>query len=304
MIREQWDGGEWQEHCCQLLSMRYGTDVQIIPDRDRGDGGLEAYHFDGTGYQCYAPQEAYNTTALTDAQKVKISTDIAKLDKDPARTKRLLGSITLRRWVLLTPNFDSKELVMFARDKSEKVRKHPRPSWCHETFEIVVSDDSIFAREVAQLYERVHTGVDLDIPDPSGDDIFAATSGGMADRLTDKLLAEPHFAADADRLGRYKSTILSDYVRGCDQFSELESRYPTMYASVQRRLKSTLRGLARELEGTLGAGPVVIDTLQRRLEQNLQQDAPGLSPVLCHELARYAIALWLVECPLYFPAAA
>jgi hypothetical protein len=65
-----------------------------------------------------------------------------------------------------------------------------------------------------------------------------------------------------------------------------------------------LGGLSRELAGTPGAGPVVVETLMRRLANALQSDVPGLAPLLCEELARYAVALWFVDCPLYFPAAA
>jgi hypothetical protein len=45
----------------------------------------------------------------------------------PEQTKALIGDVVLRRWVLLTPEFDSRKLVEYARTKSEKVRKAPRP---------------------------------------------------------------------------------------------------------------------------------------------------------------------------------
>jgi hypothetical protein len=305
MTREPWDGNEWQEHCCQLLQMKYGPHIQIIPDRDRGDGGLEAYHFDGTGYQCYAPEELYSVSKLTDAQKSKIAEDIGKLNKNPERTRRLLGTVVLKKWVLLTPYLYSKDLVEYARKKSISVRSaNPRPFWCDQTFEIVISDDKMFAFELAQLLGRVDNRIYIESPETSDDDIFAATQGGIAERLTKKLAEEPRFAADNDRLGRYKSSLLIDYVRGRDQFEELGNSYPNVYRNVQRRYKSTLNGLHRELEGTPGAGPTVIETLLRRLQGELERDAPGLSPMMYEELARYAVALWFVECPLYFPAAA
>jgi hypothetical protein len=304
MIREQWGGTEWQEHCRQLLASKFGTDIQFIPDRYRGDGGLEAYHFDGTGYQCYAPQESYNTTALTDAQKAKIARDIAKLTNDPTGTRALLGSIVLVKWVLLTPDFDSRELVAYARTKSEKVRKDPRPFWCHEHFEIVIATDEIFAVERATLYGQLAGGIYLELPDPDDDDLFAATGGDTADRLAEKLRQEPSFATDPVRLGKYKSSLLIDYVRGRQQLELLANDYSSVHAAIQRRFRSTLGGLSRELAGTPGAGPVVVETLMRRLATALQADAPGLSPLLCEELARYAVALWFVDCPLYFPAAA
>ena len=70
--REQWGGDEWEEHCCLLLGAKYGENIQFVPARTGGDGGLEAYRLDcGTTYQCYAPQDALTVQAQTDAQKRK-----------------------------------------------------------------------------------------------------------------------------------------------------------------------------------------------------------------------------------------
>ena len=91
-VREQWDGGEWQEHCCRTAGCKTGEDIQFIPDRVRGDGGLEAYRLDdGTVYQCYAPQNSFSVQAQTDAQKSKIARDIHKLVSKPEDTANLLG---------------------------------------------------------------------------------------------------------------------------------------------------------------------------------------------------------------------
>lgn len=303
MIRAQWDGKEWQEHCRRLLALKHGAEIQFIPDRFRGDGGLEAYCFDGVGYQCYAPQEAYNTTALTDAQKRKINADISKLRDNPDATRALIGNIVLRRWVLLTPDFDSRELVEYARMKSEKVRQTPRPFWCHEEFEIVIHKDDIFATEIATLYGQVASGVHMDLPEPGEDDLFAAAAGGAAERLEAKLATEPALARDPVALGSYKSMLLRNYVRGHQQLDLLANGYASMHAAIERRFRSTLNGLPVELLGTAG-GPVVVQTLLRRLTEDLQRDVPGLDAVLCEELAHYAIAQWFVDCPLYFPVPA
>jgi hypothetical protein len=303
VIREQWDGKEWQEHCRRLLARRHGVDIQFIPDRFRGDGGLEAYCFDGVGYQCYAPQEAYTTSALTDAQKRKINTDIAKLRDNPEATRALLGGVVLNRWVLLTPEFDSRELVEYARKKSEKVRQDPRPFWCAEQFEIVIHRDDVFAAEIAAIYGQVAPGLHLDLPEPEEDDLFAAAAGGAAVRLESKLALEPSLAVDAQALGSFKSMLLRNYVRGRKQLDLLANEYPSMNVAIERRLKSTLMGLPVDLLGE-ARGPVVVQTLLRRLAEDLRRDVPGLDAVLCEEIAQYAIAQWFVDCPLYFPVPA
>jgi hypothetical protein len=301
VIREQWNGDEWQEHCCRLLAARHGVEIQFIPDRGRGDGGLEAYTFDGVGYQCYAPDEAYSTASLTTAQKGKINRDIKRLSKDPAGTKKLLGTLQLRKWVLLTPDFDSRTLVEHARALSEGTRNAPRPDWCHADFEIVIATDDLFAAERGRLYGQLADGLHLDVAEPDDDELFRAAAGGVADTLTRKLAVEPMLGASSTSLAAYRSSLLIDYVRGQQQLEILANDYGSLHAVVARRFTSTLRGLGRELPGVEGSGPVVIETLLRRLSDNLHADAPALHQLLCDELARFAVALWFVQCPLYFP---
>jgi hypothetical protein len=49
-----WDPKDWENRVLQLIRERHGSDnVVRIPDKDRGDLGLEAYTYDGSVYQCY-----------------------------------------------------------------------------------------------------------------------------------------------------------------------------------------------------------------------------------------------------------
>lgn len=303
VIRQQWEGTEWQSHCRQLLAIKYGVEIQFVPDRDRGDGGLEAYCFDGTGYQCYAPQEAYTATTLTNSQKKKISTDTAKLSRDEAKTRALIGDVQIRRWVLLTPEFDSRTLVEYARKKSKKIREtDPRPFWATADLEIVVATDELFAAEKSSLYGSPVDALHVEIPRASDDEIYAAVGGPLADRLTSKLSVDPGLGSNPHALSAYRASVLGDYVRGKGQMEVLANDYSSLLAAVQRRFESVLTGLPRELPGTPGAGPVVVETIIRRLADGLGSDAPSLMPVFREELARHAVATWLVDCPLYFQA--
>jgi len=53
---EQFDGDEWQEFIVQLLYLRYGTDLVEVPDKHKGDRGIEAFTNDGCAFQCYSPE--------------------------------------------------------------------------------------------------------------------------------------------------------------------------------------------------------------------------------------------------------
>ena len=306
MIREAWDGGEWQVHCRRLLAMKYGENVQFVPDRDRGDGGLEAYRLDaGVVYQCYAAQDAYDVPALTDAQKRKIRQDVKKLVDDPVKTANIIGQDTLiERWVLLTPYCDSKELIIYAREKSKEIRSAtPCAPWCHPDFQIVVADDDEFSAQKILLYGNSAIGLELSVSEPGHAEI-ESVANDLALRLLPKLQVDPALASSRESLTRYSDEIILDYVRGGRQLEILEQEYTLVAEVVSRRAKSTLRSLTRLSLGTPGSGPEMVNSLTDRLESDFHSSAPSLSPLLCEELARHFIAAWFVECPLRFASRA
>lgn len=300
--REQWDGGEWQEHCRRLLGARYGENVQFVPDRVGGDGGLEAYRLDcGTVYQCYAPEDAFTPQAQTDAQKNKIQRDIHKLVDKPDETVALLGNgYLVTRWVLLTPEYDDKELIKYARVKSEKTRSiEPRPAWCGADFQIVVaSDKEQFPVELGMLTAPADI-IRLNVPEMTDEDVYASVEDGVAARLTQKLNACQSLRVDDTVLTSYRSTILVDYVYGTKQLAILEDKFSLAYAAVDQRARATLRRLPQRLAAGSG-DPAGVETLTRGLAADFLMDVPALARVACDDLAHYYVAAWWLQCPLRF----
>ncbi|AYF28834.1 hypothetical protein CSH63_15490 [Micromonospora tulbaghiae] len=306
-VREQWDGGEWQVHCCTLLAIRHGEDVQFIPDRVRGDGGMEAYRLDdGVVYQCYAPEIALNTAAQTTAQKGKIRDDIAKLVGKPADTMKLLGDgYSIRRWVLLTPDYDDKELVKYARYKSKKTRDlAPRPPWCHDDFQIVIcTDKELFPTELKTLSGMSAGSIHINVPEPDDDEAVEDLGPTLAQRLRNKLAEHPQLSDDPDRLDGQCTDTIFEYVYGKRQLEVLESRYGLAYEAVVRRARSTFRTIRRKMDAGSGGPSDLIDLIEQ-LTSSFSRDVPALAPLACDELARHYVASWLIDCPLRFRSTA
>ncbi|MGW8361960.1 hypothetical protein ACWGK1_15485, partial [Streptomyces wedmorensis] len=223
MIREQWSGGEWEAYCRRLLSMRYDSNIQFIPARDGGDGGLEAFRFDGVGYQCYAPEDAYSLESQTTSQKRKITKDLKRLCDDVEGTCRLLGDVRLHTWILMTPEFDSRSLIEHAQKKKKDVTSIiPRPKWLADEFKVLVISDEDFAPERARLTNQVETELHLDVPDPDESSWSTAEGSEIAERVRAKLSAVPSLASDIEWLNDYQDGILRVYFRGQSQMERLK----------------------------------------------------------------------------------
>src|SRR5436305_8600583 len=115
-----WSGDEWQEHVLLLLKRHYGPgEFQEVPDTDQGDAGLEGFSNDGCAYQCYAPEEPLTLQQRAEKHKRKIYKDIQKFVKNQAVLLALIGSVKIKRWILVVPRIDSKEVIGYAEKQVE-----------------------------------------------------------------------------------------------------------------------------------------------------------------------------------------
>ena len=95
---DQWSGDDWESYCRQLLTQRYGTSYQPVPDRDRGDFGIDGFTSDGEVFQCYAAQDPLGDADLRKKQRVKITEDLKKLENNIEVVSQLTAPAKINRW--------------------------------------------------------------------------------------------------------------------------------------------------------------------------------------------------------------
>jgi len=302
----EWDPEEWQAYCEELLTVHYGVRVQIVPDRGQGDGGLEAYVADECiAFQCYAPESPFSLDAQTAAQRNKIRTDTKKLIDHPDRTQRLIGAgRTIREWVLLTPSFEDKALVVYANDRSLEVRRlASEQAWCDPLFRVSVHDDSLFAIARAHLLGGRQGGrIAVDSPRVNLDEV--RQSGdldlGIEATLDEKLVADSNLARSPRLFGAYKEEVLRDYFRGGAELARLARDVPSVHKSANECADIVFDGLARSLAEADGRPVVVVGAIQEKLQRVMEGRMPALTLDLIILLSRYFVASWWIQCPLQF----
>src|SRR3546814_20544433 len=73
-------------------------------------------------YQCYAVEEPLDIAIRADRQKSKITTDLKKLIAGASEVSKLLLSKPLKKWILLVPVHDSKDVNMHCAKKTADLR--------------------------------------------------------------------------------------------------------------------------------------------------------------------------------------
>src|SRR5438034_5031664 len=115
---------DWQRLALQLLKLRYDVGQFLeVPDTVHGDYGIEGFSRDGIAFQCYAPEgEPLSVAELTKRQKAKVARDLRKLVFNAAKLAQVVGQTVLKRWVLLVPRWEDKELISYSEQIAKEVR--------------------------------------------------------------------------------------------------------------------------------------------------------------------------------------
>lgn len=307
MSDRDWDPNDWQAYCLELMTVHYGVRVQPVPDRDRGDGGLEAYvASESTAFQCYAPENPYTLASQTDSQINKIRLDTKKLVDDSQRTSRLIGpGRVINEWVLLTPTYESKRIIEYAHKRSvEVLSKSLTSSWIGDDFRISVHDDSLFAaaRNTLAGARRHQLSVETEATDLQFLRNQKLIPAGIEKVLTDKFLVDPQLKASERKLAGYLDENLKDYFRGAQELERLSRDAPSVHKMVTKCSEVIFSGLARDLAMAEGRPTVVVGSIEDKLKATLHAEVPSFGVDLLNLLARYFIASWWVQCPLEFDA--
>jgi len=296
-----WLGDEWQTYCDGLFREKHGSTGYVrVPDRDRGDLGMEGYSIDGSGtiYQCYAT-EATDVGKRFEKQRDKITRDLGKLVAKKDRVAKLLGSHAMTCWVLMVPVHDSKELVIHARAKEEEIRKEDL-SFLADGFTVLIWTDGDFAKERAAL-DRAGVAT---IPPPKSltDDDVSESVAAMkeaAGQKIEEMSAKLRRAGTPDVLSA-RERLLRQVVEADNIREHLRREFPTTSELVLTELDIEERDVIQERDfKQLHSGSAI--TVRERLKERLAASVPAIGPDQASQLAHGAVGRWLLECPLDFP---
>lgn len=295
-----WDGDEWEEWCILLIRRRYGADqVQVVPAKHRGDLGIEAFTYDGCAFQCYAAQEPITVKDRYEKQRDKLTADLAKLADRQEKFLRLLGNVTIRRYMFMVPFFDSHELVQHASTKAAEYRALNLPH-LHSDFQIVVVDEDAYAdiREEVLLKPRPlvevqeHTQEDVAAWIRANEQAVSAAERKLLGVIQD----------DPRRLQAIEALIMQ-YIKGENALADIRRKFPENWEMTTRYRNQKEQLLIFEYPST-DIGFNSLATIAKEIEHELSEEVPALDSRLRIAIAWASIADWIMRCPLDFPSVA
>lgn len=294
-------GEDWQNWVDKLLTLHFGiSEYQRVPDHQRGDAGIEGYSISsGCVYQAYGPEEPLTTKELYDKQRNKITNDIKKFIENKDILISILGSIKIKRWILVVPRFESKDLLSHAWKKANEVINANLP-YVDTDFKILIQDENSFEIERNKL---LNLGVgDINI---LPEEVTSARITEWADKsdrlvsvLDDKISHLSTIKTDAERKD-FRNKIIQCYLEGQNLLEELRM-YPLEYEKIiqiksqQAKYLSIETKIREESEGKMLAS--CID----KMKDSVKESVPSVGGSTIDVIAMQAVSEWMILCPLNF----
>lgn len=271
-------GDEWQDWAEKLLQRYYGPgEYQKIPDNHKGDAGLEGFTVStGHAYQVYGPFEPLSTADRHEKLRTKITNDIRKFIENRDVLTKLLGNVKIRRWILLVPYFDSKEIVVHAAKKTQEVLGANLP-YVSLDFRVCIEDEGQFAVERDQLINARMAVISVEAQDVTDQSMaeWADENDSLVRTAETKIRRISKLDSDAKRR-QFRDSLVRAYLLGQNTLEELR-KYPIPYENIRKVKSHKERYLTLEIMGSSGTNMDIFTASVDGIRKTVAQEVPGVS---------------------------
>lgn len=300
-VVQQWNPDDWEAFALSLLQARHGAlAVHKIPATHKGDLGIDFYcTAEAVVYQCYAVEEPVDVDTRAARQKSKITTDIKKMVDAPTEVSKLFLGVPVKKWVLLAPVHNSKDVNLHCAKKTLDLR-NLKLKHIDSDVEVCVHDQKSFPGAALQAAMSSLTNVSLSVAEPTKAELDA-WQAGSADLLANATTKLAKRTAPSTVQAAVAEGV-EIFLKGGALIDALRSNAPDLHERVAAAI--SIRGRRLTFAGPQG-GPVPNNILNTELETligAIKEAAPTLSQANAEEIAMGVVSEWIMRCPLDFPA--
>lgn len=296
---QQWNPDDWESFALSLLHARHGNlSVQKVPATHQGDFGIDFYcTSDSVIYQCFAVEEPVDISVRAKRQKIKITTDLKKVVDGSVEISKLFLGAPIKKWILLVPAHDSKDVNLHCAKKTKDMRALQLPH-LDPHFEVCVNDQQSFPGAALTAAMSALTNVSLSVQAPTQQELDAWQAGS------------PNLLANATKkLSKRTSVgVLDAVVNGVELFlkgnalvDSLRSSAPDLHEKVVAAISTRSKRLG--FVGPQG-GPAANNIMNTELDtliEAIKDAAPTLSHANAEDIALGTLSDWIMRCLLDFP---
>ncbi|TCI51974.1 hypothetical protein EVJ24_12655 [Exiguobacterium sp. SH1S21] len=304
-----YNGDSWEEHCQAFLKLRYEVNgYQEMTAHTNGDLGIEGFTRDGVVFQCYCPDEEYDSTKLFIHQRNKVTGDLKKLNKYKTQLLKFFQGVKIKKWIFLTPKITNKELIRHCHEKATEYRNDlTMKDLLDDSFDVLAHDEAFYGIEIIQAKQILKKKININVSFPDEKEIInwkqcQTSSIHALDRKIGYLFNNLDSVTKAQKTNKYIDLQIRNYIKGQEILNHMKQTYSSSYEK-QVKIKSSIATHLEEevLLTDLSPKQLLDNTLEKYKEALVGENFHDIFEYsVYNDLCREAIASWLIDCPLDF----
>lgn len=304
-----YNGDSWEEYCQAFLKFKYiDYGYQEMIANTHGDLGIEGYTRTGLVFQCYCPDEDYESRKLYQSQTKKINTDLKKLVENKEELKKHLAGVKIEKWIFLTPKISNKELNKYCVNKAKKYRElDEMQDLLSDNFDILVHDEEYYLDSIGILKKISGQKLNVNVEEVKKEKIIEWKKCNTPEieilkRKINHLFPGKSLESIEDKIDKLLDVYIKKYIKGQELVLTLCNSYPTLFERQQNIKNHIEENLEIEVLTTDLSPKALIDKTKKDYKTHLLADSIGeaLDNIVIEEICDEAISSWLIECPLDF----
>ena len=292
------DPKEWEKFCGIILRYVFtAKNIWYVPDRDKGDLGIEFYSADGTIFQCYYPELNIDTSIYKNKVKKKIRKDLKKLITNKCDIEELLDGIKIKRWVLFLPELWSKDLIKYCGQQKKNIIEASLPYIDNTIFNVKIEtpesypDGTLFAQSIY--------GKKIDIPlteiSEKDNKIWQKDNTKFAlniKRKSDAIIGE--------KSDQFKDRVVKRYIQVEEFLGHLRYEHPDIHELIEDSARAQLEKMSDDASMQDTFDNSFIKKIIKNNEKAFSKHSEYLSDTNEGSLPMGYVSKWLAECYMDF----
>lgn len=289
---------EWENFCEVMLRQHYGAkNFYTVPDQDGGDHGLEFYTADGTIFQCYYPEKGIEMAVYKRRIQKKINDDLKKLKDNEQEILKILDDIKINQWILLTPEFKSKDLLVYCNKKKKETTSKNICYIDNASFKVKIETAASYP--AGKLYAQGVYNSSINIP------LLTISEDLKNNWLSNHSEFSSNIVRKSTKLmgaqsEDFQSTVVSKYIQ-IDKFLEqLRDDHPDLHALIEDSARAQLESIK---ENSLFRSSLDSDFVKTIVDNNKSaffKHSKFMSDTNVQSLSFGYLSKWIAECYMDF----
>jgi hypothetical protein len=299
----KYNGDSWESICQICFKQKYSDTYREVKASSPGDHGIEGFTSTGKVFQCYSPDDNYDSNKLYKYQRDKITTDLKKIIIYEKQLKALLGDIKIKQWIFVTPKIDKNELIKHCTSKTKEYREK-KSNILDDNFEAIAQDAEFLLPFLKTAISEVNPKIQFDGKASNEQKVnYKNTESSLVENSNEKhlkRLSNTHNSNLEQIVDKFTDKTIKHFLDGKDIIDKWYHIFPSEYERFVKMVNQVEEKVEEDCLFPVTNYNERYKEIQEMLEMKVKNYFSNLDDIMITDLVNYVIADWILRCPINF----